>query len=629
MFRDLLSDLRYRFRVLFSRGEVERELADELQSHIQIETDRLVREGVPADEAHRQARLSLGGVEQVKEATRDSRGLAWFDARRQDLRWATRSLRRSPGFTVAVVLTIALGLGANAALFGVIDRLMFRPPAYLRDPAQVNRVYFFFTQFGKRDVPNPNANHALYATIANASRSFDQVAGFREGKAVVGTGADAHSAVVTAVVGAFFDLFDARPLQGRFIEAADSGGPTGAPVAVVSYAYWREQLGGRADAVGASIQVDSVIRTIIGVAPAGFVGIIDGPPPALWIPAGSRGGTLLAVRRKPDVSEAAASAELSVTFLRRYEADRLVAPRMMPVDVARPRAAVVALLKMRRPDAGPDAKLVPWLAGVGLIVLLIACANVANLLLARALRRRREIAVRLALGVSRPRLLAQLLTESQMDQTPGRPGRRGKTACLVTRSVVTGKRRRDTDVRPRGRATGVVRHNDDVVPCQCPDDPHRIEPRKHESRVPAVGVTPARGNALQKVAVHIVRRRDQEDAVANGHVGTAGRDREGRDHRVTVIEDWPLTPSLVAVIVANDDLVTARFGVTSPAATVTCAAPLTPPQVAVTVTVPAAIPVRCALIGPGNVTVATAGFDDVHVTVWPVSVFPFTSATIP
>jgi predicted permease len=413
MLRDLLSDVRFRLRALFRRGAVEREMADELDLHIAIETDRLVRQGLLVDEARRQARLALGGVEQVKEATRDARGLAWLDTFVQNLRWTARSLRRSPGFTIAVVLTIALGLGANAALFGVIDRLMFRPPAYLREPSQVNLVYLYWRIAGRYDVPRPQMRRMQFDNIARATRPFDAITGFYDQPQSVGTGADKGDRTVSAVTGNFFTFFVARPVQGRFIDAADESVPTGAPVAVISYSFWRDRFGGRSGIVGTTLQVGSVVRTIVGVAPDGFVGITDGLPADLWIPADSRSGLKMVVRRKHGVKESAASAALTYAFLKSWELERAVQPRMMlPIGVARPRSAAVSLFPMRRPEAGPEAMLIPWLAGVGLIVLMIACANVANLLLARALRRRREIAVRLALGISRSRLLLQLLTES-------------------------------------------------------------------------------------------------------------------------------------------------------------------------------------------------------------------------
>jgi predicted permease len=370
--------------------------------------------GLPADDARRQARLAFGGVEQVKEAARDVRGLIWLDSISQDMYYAARGLRRSPGFTAAVVLTIALGLGANAALFGVIDRLMFRPPAYLHEPSQVNRVYWYALLAGRSDIPRPQASRTRFDNIARATHSFDAITGFYDEPVPVGAGADKADRTVSAVTGNFFTFFDARPAQGRFIGAADESVPAGAPVAVISYSMWRDGFGSRAGVVGTTLQVGPVVRTIVGVAPDGFVGITDGPAPDLWVPADSRSFLTMVVRRKQGVSESAASAALTYALLKSWELERAVQPRMQPIEVARPRAAAVSLFPMRRPEAGPEAGLIPWLAGVGLIVLMIACANVANLLLARALRRRREITVRLALGVSRARLLMQLLTESLM-----------------------------------------------------------------------------------------------------------------------------------------------------------------------------------------------------------------------
>lgn len=412
MLRDLFSDIRFRVRAIFRRGEVERELADELRFHVEIETDRLAADGVLVDEARRRALLALGGVEQVKEATRDARGLVWIDILTQDLRWASRSLRRNPTFTIGVILTVALGLGANAALFGVIDRLMFRQPAYLRDPTQVNRVYSYSFIAGANRT-HREMNPQTFATMERATNIFEQVAGISDQSLAVGAGSASRELPVSAVTGSYFDLFAARPTVGRFITVEDDRAPDGAPVVVLSYSYWRDQLGARADAVGATLQVGDVLRTVIGVAPEGFVGITDGSPPAVWIPAGARSSLAMIVRRRANVSEAAASAALSFAFAGSWAADLALHPRIhVPLDVARPTAGAVSLLPMRRPDAGPEAKILPWIGGVGLIVLLITCANVANLLLTRALRRRREISIRLALGIGRARLLAQLTTES-------------------------------------------------------------------------------------------------------------------------------------------------------------------------------------------------------------------------
>ncbi|MEO8881037.1 MAG: permease prefix domain 1-containing protein, partial [Gemmatimonadaceae bacterium] len=137
---EFFSDLRYRVRAIFRRAEVERELDDELRDHLEREIEKNARRGLDTEEASRRARVAFGGVERAKEDARDARGVRVLEMVMRDLRYAIRGLRTHPGFTLAVVATLALGIGANTAMFGVVDRLMFRPPAYMRDPGSVNRI---------------------------------------------------------------------------------------------------------------------------------------------------------------------------------------------------------------------------------------------------------------------------------------------------------------------------------------------------------------------------------------------------------------------------------------------------------------------------------------------------------
>src|SRR5688500_11132111 len=145
----MLSDLRFRWRALFERGAMERELDDELRFHIEREIEKHVRDGVPRREAERRARLEFGGLAVLKEETRDVRGIALIDTVMQDVRYAWRQLRSKPGFTAAVVLTLGLGIGANTAMFGVVDRLLFRSPVYLSAPERVHRVYLTYPVSGR------------------------------------------------------------------------------------------------------------------------------------------------------------------------------------------------------------------------------------------------------------------------------------------------------------------------------------------------------------------------------------------------------------------------------------------------------------------------------------------------
>ncbi len=340
-----------------------------------------------------------------------------MDALLADLRYAMRSIERRPGFAAAVVACFALGIGANATIFGVVDTLFFRPPAHVQEPDHVVRVYVTRTSPPFGTSTSSITSFAKYIDLRDGVRSFSDLAAYYSWPVSLGHGAEARSVAGGVVTHTFFPLLGVRPVLGRFFSAEEDRVGNGRHVAVLDYDFWRSAFGGDSSVLGRPLHVSNGVYTIIGVAPRGFTGVeLNGVD--IWLPiatadpelfgrehGASRGSFWLRIvgRLRSGASVAGAEAEATSVY-RRANADESGGPQ-----------AVVSLgpiQQARGPEIPQDAKVSVWLAAVSAMVLLIACANVANLLLARAVQRKREIAVRLALGAARRQLVRQLLVET-------------------------------------------------------------------------------------------------------------------------------------------------------------------------------------------------------------------------
>lgn len=424
------------------RTSLDRELAEELDFHARHLEQGATDEGMAPDAARRHARRRLGNLATVTEETREQWSFRWIDHLRQDLRFAWRGLRRTPTFTVAVVLILSLGIGANAVMFGVVDRLMFRPLNYLRDPGSVSRLYLQTTDRGTVTT-SVWLQYQRYRDFQEHTSSFSHFAAVNDRTMAVGTGDAVRELRVAGVTASYFDFFDAVPVAGRFFQAAEDVAPRGTAVAVLAHSFWHREYG-RRNVVGESLVLGDLSYTIVGVAPDGFTGLDDATPAQVFVPLTSIGpayGPPLAdrfstgydalwghaiVRRKPGASEAQASADATEAYRLSWEKERAL-PRpggfpIRPADEAQPRAVVSALRMGGGPSPSLDARTSIWVGGVAALLLVITIANVGNLLLGRTMARRQETAVRLALGVSRRRLMLHLLTESLLLAAGGAAG---------------------------------------------------------------------------------------------------------------------------------------------------------------------------------------------------------------
>src|ERR1700674_1841754 len=414
-----------RLRSILHKNRAELDLSEELQFHLQNQIDEYVAQGMNPKEARHAALRSLGGIEQAKEECRDARKVNLMENFLQDVRFGLRMLRRSPGFSLLAILCLTLGIGASAAVFSWIEGILFRP-----HPAAAHQERLVAIGGTSRD--EPRGTPLSWPDFQDLQRSCTLCETLFVSK-ITGTtlsiGDRAERTTGSIVSANYFDAIGVPPMLGRGFLPGEDQGQSGHPVAVISYQLWQGRFKGYPAIVGKTQRLNGVIHTIVGVAPEGFFGTFVGWGMQFWVPASMEdifeaGGYKLEDRGARWI-EAYARLKPGVTLQQAQQEFAAISGRLEAEYPATNRGRAIRFWPLWQTPFNNAGTLLPTLEimlAVVAFVLLIACANVGNLLLVRSFARHHEMSVRLAIGAGRGRLLRQLLTEGLILSALGAAG---------------------------------------------------------------------------------------------------------------------------------------------------------------------------------------------------------------